>query len=323
MGHEGQKELEKKQRKPRGPKWSLWETLLAVQAVIAVRDKYAQGIGNAEMMREFNRVYMDLVDECEKQQQCVDQHGFQDRRVSAQMSKQHRVVEVLSNTRTTPISRHFEKILCAIRNHLLPLLTKILDNGRIPSGRQNDDVLQELRAMYYKEMKMDGAKPDSGDSGAEDDGAGSAFQMDDFHPHEYYVFCKWGPTVIGGCGHVNFLKNSEDMQESLGNKHGRAKWRENKTHSENADAKRAKTLAISDALYKLSTPPSPAASSHSSSSSDNPRTLTALALKKLDHDIRKAELDAIVHLRTTLAQQAVRPPHFAPFPALSSWICLT
>ena len=71
MGHEGKKELEKKQRKPRGPKWSLWETLLAVQAVIAVRDKYAQGIGNAEMMREFNRVYMDLVDECEKQQQCV------------------------------------------------------------------------------------------------------------------------------------------------------------------------------------------------------------------------------------------------------------
>jgi hypothetical protein len=157
MGHEGQKELEKKQRKPRGPKWSFWETLLAVQAVITVRDKYAQGIGNAEMMREFNRVYMDLVDECEKQQQCVDQHGFQDRRVSTQMSKQHHVVEVLSNTRTTPISRHFEK---------------------------NDDVLQELRAMYYKEMKMDGAKSDSGDSGAEDDGAGSAFQMDDFHPHE-------------------------------------------------------------------------------------------------------------------------------------------
>jgi hypothetical protein len=166
MGHEGQKELEKKQRKPRGPKWSLWETLLAVQAVIAVRDKYAQGIGNAEMMREFNRVYMDLVDECEKQQQCVDQHGFQDRRVSAQMRKQHRVVEVLRNTRTTAISRHFEKILCAIRNHLLPLLTKILDNDHIPSGRQNDDVLQELRAMYYKEMKMDGAKPDSEDSGA-------------------------------------------------------------------------------------------------------------------------------------------------------------
>ncbi len=98
MRHEGQKELERKKRKSMGPKWSLWETLLPVQVVIPVRDKYAQDIGNAEMMREFNRVYMDLVDECEKQQQCVDHHGFQDRRVSPQMSKQHRVLEVLSNT---------------------------------------------------------------------------------------------------------------------------------------------------------------------------------------------------------------------------------
>ena len=139
------------------------------------------------------------------------------------MSKQHCVVEVLSNTRTTPISRHFEKILCAIRNHLLSLLTKILDNDHIPSVRQNDDVLEDLRVMYYKEMKMDGAKPEIGDSGTEDDGVANKFQMDDFHPHEYYVFRKWGPTVIGGYVHVNFLKNSEDMQESLGNKHGRAK----------------------------------------------------------------------------------------------------
>ena len=33
----------------------------------SLRDKYAQVIDNAEMMCEFNRVYMDLVDECEKQ----------------------------------------------------------------------------------------------------------------------------------------------------------------------------------------------------------------------------------------------------------------
>ena len=44
-------------------------------------------------------------------------------------SKQFRIVQVESNTRGTPISRHFEKILCAIRNRLLPILNKILDNG--------------------------------------------------------------------------------------------------------------------------------------------------------------------------------------------------
>jgi hypothetical protein len=70
------------------------------------------------------------------------------------MSKQFRIVPVDSKTRATPISRHFEKILCAVRNRLLPILYKILDNGRIPTGRQVDDVLEEVRAMYYKEMKM-------------------------------------------------------------------------------------------------------------------------------------------------------------------------
>ena len=127
-----------------------------------------------------------------------------------------------ASCRATPISRHFEKILCAILNHLLPLLTKILDNDRIPSVRQIEDVLEEFRDMYYKEIKMDGAKPDCGYSGADDDGADRTFQMEDFHPHEFYVFLKWGPTVIGGYVHVNFLKNSEDMQESLGNGGSRA-----------------------------------------------------------------------------------------------------
>jgi hypothetical protein len=39
----------------------------------------AQVLGNAEMMSEFNRLFGDLVDECEKLNQCVDHHGLQDR----------------------------------------------------------------------------------------------------------------------------------------------------------------------------------------------------------------------------------------------------
>ncbi len=60
------------------------------------------------------------------------------------MSKQFCIVPVDSKTRATPISRHFEKILCDIRNHLLPILNKILDNGRIPTGHQVDEVLEEV-----------------------------------------------------------------------------------------------------------------------------------------------------------------------------------
>ena len=66
----------------RGPKWSFWETLLPIESVIVVRNKYVQIIGNVEMMREFNRVYVDLIEECEKQNQGVGHHGFPDRRIS-------------------------------------------------------------------------------------------------------------------------------------------------------------------------------------------------------------------------------------------------
>jgi len=79
MGQQGALEKEKKKRKARGPSWRLWETRCGIHAVISIRDKFAQGLGNAEMMREFNRLFGDLVDECEKLNQCVDHHGLQDR----------------------------------------------------------------------------------------------------------------------------------------------------------------------------------------------------------------------------------------------------
>ena len=140
----------------------------------------------------------DLVDEMHKNNLCVDHHGFQDRRVSIEAFKQHRISVVDTTTRNTPISRHFEKILCAVRNRLLPILYKILDNGRIPTGRQVDDVLEEMRAMYYKEMKMEGTKVDRSDSYEDGEGVVLSSQIEDFHPHEYYILCEWGPTVIGG-----------------------------------------------------------------------------------------------------------------------------
>ena len=79
MGHQGDKEKEKKKLKPRGPSWRLWETFCGIRAVVSIRDKFAQGLDNAEMMREFNRLFAELVDECDKINQCVDHHGLQDR----------------------------------------------------------------------------------------------------------------------------------------------------------------------------------------------------------------------------------------------------
>ena len=212
-----------------------------------------------------------------------------------------------SKTRATPISRHFEKILCAIRNRLLPILNKILDDGRIPTGRQLEEVLEEVRAMYYKQGKMDSAKAESADSGEEDERASLSVQMEDFHPHEFYILCEWGPTVIGGCGHVNFLKNAEDMQESLGNGGSRVKFRGNKRSHEDAELRNVKHKALSDALYSGNTPPSPAASSISNSSSSSCK-MQELAHKKLEHDILKSQEDAKTNLRQTLAEKVVGAP---------------
>jgi hypothetical protein len=91
----------------------------------------------------------------------MDHHGLSDRRVSVEMSKEQRISEVFNNSRSTPITRQFEKILCDIHNHFLPLINKGLDNDHIMSGCQTDEVIKEVRVLYYKQLKMDGGKPES------------------------------------------------------------------------------------------------------------------------------------------------------------------
>ena len=78
MGQQGDKEKEKK-RKARDPSWRLWETRCGIRVVVSIRDKFAQGLGNTEILCEFNRLFAELVDECDKLNQCVDHHGLQDR----------------------------------------------------------------------------------------------------------------------------------------------------------------------------------------------------------------------------------------------------
>ena len=79
MGQQGDWEKEKKKRKDRVPSWRLWETRCGIRDMVSIRDKFAQTLVNAEMMSEFNRLFAELVDECDKINQCVDHHGFQDR----------------------------------------------------------------------------------------------------------------------------------------------------------------------------------------------------------------------------------------------------
>ncbi len=158
--------------------------------------------------------------------------------------------------------------------------------------------------MYYKQMKTEGAKADIADSGEDGEGATLSSQMEDFHLHEYYILCEWGPTVIGGRGHVNFLKNTEDMQESLGNAGSREKFRRKKRSDVDAEVVKAKRMVLSDVFFNGNTPPSPGGSSISSSSSQSSK-MQELALKKLKHDIFKSQEDVKANLRQTLAEKVV------------------
>jgi hypothetical protein len=174
MGQQGEKEKASKKRKARGPRWALWETLLACHVVIAIRNKFAQGMGGPELMREYNRLYAELADEWDKNNLLLDHNGLPDRRVSVEMSKEHRISAVDSSTRKTPILRRFEDMVCKVRNELLPILDKkVLVDGKIPSGRQAQECTEELRVLYMQFLDKDGYKPASGDEDVEGEGGTS------------------------------------------------------------------------------------------------------------------------------------------------------
>jgi hypothetical protein len=287
MGQQGDKEKASKKRKARGPRWALWETLLACHVVIAVRNKFAQGMGGPELMREYNRLYEELADEWQKNNLLLDHNGLPDNRVSVEKSKEHRIAAVDSRTRKTPILRRFEDMVCKFRNELLPILDKkVLVDGKIPSGRQAEECIEELRALYKQFVDQDGYKPTSGDEDVEGEGGIKSSNLEDFHPHEFYVACKYGPTVLGGAGDVYFLKDAKDMQDALANGAGsRDKFRGNKRTEEANAAGAAKKKALSDALFEHSdNSASPVGSSVSGRCLPS-NAMTSLAAKKLDHDI--------------------------------------
>ena len=220
---EGDREKASKKRKARGPRWALWETLLACHVVIVIRNKFAQGISGPEQMRECNRLYAELTDEWGKNNLLLDHNGLPDTRVSVEVFKQHRISSVDSSTRKTPILRRFEDMVCKVRNELLPILDK------------------------------DGYKPASGDEDVEGDGGIKTSNLEDFHPPEFYVACKYGPTVLGGSGEVYFLKDALDMQEALANGAGsRNTFRSKKRTEEGnaAGAAKKKTLTL-DGLERV------------------------------------------------------------------------
>jgi hypothetical protein len=64
----------------------LWETLLAYYVLITIKGKFAQVMGDPEMMCEFIKLFTELADEWEQKNLLLDHNGLPDRRVSAETS---------------------------------------------------------------------------------------------------------------------------------------------------------------------------------------------------------------------------------------------
>ena len=128
----------------------------------------------------------DLVDEMHKNNLCVDHHGFQDRRVSIDAFKQHRISVVDTTTRNTPISRHFEKILHYSQPFTVSSLQGfgLRSHPHCPSGRRNPRGVVR-RVLQGSLVSQDDTKVETRDSDGEEDGGTQTFQMDDFHPYEF------------------------------------------------------------------------------------------------------------------------------------------
>ena len=197
--------------------------------------------------------------------------------------------------------------MSVVRHGLLPILDqKVLVDGKIPSGHQVEECREDLRVLYQQDKSKDDHRPANGDEDSEDEGGSKTFNLEDFHPHEFYVVCKYGPTVIGGAGEVYFLKDAQDMQEALENGAGsRNGFREKKRKQEQVAAGEANRKALTDALFSHSDNSASPAGSSVSSHSFHSDTMASLAAKKLDHDITQAHDDKFNRYRQCLVDKVV------------------
>ena len=285
MGKQRQKEMAATASKGRGKKWTLCEVIAAVYAVLAVDEKHATGISHDKRLSEMNKVFLEKIESMSKEGEWVTHSGAEERHVTLDESKHVRITEVFTNTKKTKISRRVEAVKKAVRNQLLVMLDKIAPDGQIPTGRNVHDIREELRKMYYQGPNSTDT-PDSGDEG--DASSLRREHFDDFHPHELYVFFKYGPASVGGQGHVCFLKDAMEMQKSLGTDARRAQHRRKIGEDAQVDLRKKKQKSLDCELVDLQSPPSPAASSHSSNSASS-AGIVAAAQQKLALETRKLD----------------------------------
>ena len=134
-----------------------------------------------------------------------DQHGKRVTHITPEQFIQELVKENDSRTTSSPISYQQTRVVGICRNHIAPLLAKIVDkDDKIPTGKQVSDVQEALRVAYFNVMTGDNA-PETFSSEdevgkadrVEDVSTARANKLDKFHPMELYLYFHFGSASVG------------------------------------------------------------------------------------------------------------------------------
>ena len=190
---------------------------------LGTNEKFSAGKCSAVRLQHYNDAYTQRVKWMKEHDKWRDQHGNLVSDVSPEDSIQTRVKTVTTSTKDTPISYQVARVVGVCRNHIAPLLQKIVDkDGKIPTGQQVSDIREALRTAYFESLTGDNpaeafTSEDEGSKAERVETAANARaqKLDKFHPMDLYLYFHFGPASVGGSGSPYFLETAEAIQKAV------------------------------------------------------------------------------------------------------------
>ena len=197
--------------------------MCCMYAALGTNEKFSAGKCSAVRLQHYNDAYTQRVKWMKEHDKWRDQHGNLVSDVSPEDSIQTRVKTVTTSTKDTPISYQVARVVGVCRNHIAPLLQKIVDkDGKIPTGQQVSDIREALRTAYFESLTGDNpaeafTSEDEGSKAERVETAANARaqKLDKFHPMDLYLYFHFGPASVGGSGSPYFLETAEAIQKAV------------------------------------------------------------------------------------------------------------
>jgi hypothetical protein len=192
-------------------------------AALGTNEKFSNGAPTPVRLSSFNTAYKQRVIWMKEQDKWRDQHGKPVTDITPEESIDLRIHEVTTKTKQTPISYQQARVVTECRNKLAPLLAQIVDkDGKIPSGKQVQDMQEELRKKYFNSITGDNPpEPVSSEDEATKNDRLEAIaktrsnSLHKFHPMELYIYFHFGPASVGGCASPYFLESAAAIQKAV------------------------------------------------------------------------------------------------------------